>query len=319
MGAQSVIARVVLLAAVGLAEAGTYRIGFLRAAAPPESYVGAFREGLAELGYREGGNLVLEYRWGEGKIERLPALAADLVRLKVDVIVIDGMPAALAAKEATRTIPIVMAGIGDPVATGLVESFTRPGKNLTGMTIMASELSGKRLALLRELLPGVDRFSLLSNPDNQAHVALVRQSLAAARQMAIDLHVVEVRSAADLDGAFSSMVSRGSGAFVTLPDQVLSSNRAHIIQRAAQTRIPALYERKESVIEGGLMSYGVDYQGMYRRAARFVDRILKGAKAGDLAIEQPTSFELVINARTARALGITIPESLRLQADRIVE
>ena len=307
------------LVLTAVAEARTYRIGFLRAAAPPDSYMAAFREGLAELGYREGQNLVLELRWAQGQIDRLPAMAAELARIPVDIIVIDGMPAVLAAKDATRTIPIVMAGIGDPIATGLVQTLTRPGANLTGMTIMAAELSGKRLALLKEMLPQVSRFSLLTNPDNAAHVALGRQSQEAAAQMGVSLQVLQVRGRPDIDAAFVAMAAHGSGAFATLPDQVMSANRGRIVQLAAEARLPALYERKETVLEGGLMSYGVDYTAMYRRASRFIDRILRGQKPGDLAIEQPTNFELVVNARTARELSLAIPESIRMRADRIVD
>jgi putative ABC transport system substrate-binding protein len=268
--------------------------------------IAAFREGLAAAGYREGRNLAIELRWAEGRVERLPALATELARMPVDVLVIDGMPAALAAKDATRTIPIVMAGIGDPVATGLVATFTRPGANMTGMTIMAAELSGKRLAVLRELLPGATRFSVLTNPDNAAHVALGRETLEAAKSMGISLHVAQARTDADIPAAFAAMAAHRSEGFVVLPDQVLSSHRGVIVRAAAQARLPALYERKETVIEGGLISYGVDYQEMYRRAAGFIDRILRGSKPGDLSIEQPRQFELVINAKTARELGIAI-------------
>ena len=297
----------------------TYRIGFLRAAAPPESYVASFRQGLAELGYVEGRNLALEYRWAGGRIDRLPELAAELVRLKADVIVIDGMPAVLAAKNATASIPIVMAGIGDPVATGVVANLTRPGGNITGMTIMAAELSGKRLAVLRELVPAISRFGVLTNPDNAAHVVLLRETLAAAQVMNVTLRVIPARSGAELDAAFTAMVGQGVGAFTVLPDQVLSSERARIIQLAARNKLPALYERKESVIEGGLVSYGVNYQAMYRRAAYYIDRVLKGGNPGDMSIEQPTSYELVVNKTAAAALGVTIPDSLLLRADQVVD
>ena len=282
----------------------------------------AFRQGLRDLGYVEGRNVVIEYRDAEGKFERLPALAAELVALKVDVIVAGGTPAALAAKQATGTLPIVFAGPGDPVTSGLVTSLARPGGNVTGLSSFAPELVGKCLEQLKRAVPGVGRVAALWQPGGlgeRADKDVLKEAEAAARALGVRLQFVGARGAADLDRAFSEMTKARASALTVLPGSMFVNERRRLVDLAAKNRLPAVYPWREGVADGGLMSYGPDLADLFRRAATYVDKILKGAKSADLPVEQPTKFELVINLKTAKALSLKIPQSLLLRADQIIE
>jgi len=298
-----------------------YRIGFLgnSTAALEANLVGPFREGLRDLGYVEGRNIVIEYRWAEGKYERFPELIAELVALNVEIIVTAGTPAALAVKRAMVRIPLVMAAVGDPVGAGLVESLARPGGNFTGLTAIAPDLEGKRLELLREIVPKVSRVSFLLNPENALTVASEKQARAAAKVLRVDVQFVEVREDSHFDQAFDKIAKERPDAFIVLADRVFLHNRARIVDFAARNRVPAVYPYRELVEAGGLMSFGPNYADMHRRAATYVDKILKGAKPGNLPVEQPTKFELIINLKPAKALGLTIPQSLVLRADEVIQ
>ncbi|MFZ1058332.1 MAG: ABC transporter substrate-binding protein [Candidatus Rokuibacteriota bacterium] len=280
----------------------------------------AFRAGLAELGYVEGKSTFLEVRAAEGKFDRLRELAAELVRLKVDVIFAPATVAAQSAKQATTTTPIVFATAADPIGSGLIEGFGRPGGNLTGLPLIAGpEIAGKYLELLREAVPRVSRMAVIRNPDNPTHTPLVKEIEVAARALGVEIHLLAVRKADEFDGAFTAMVPRRVGAFVLLADPLSLSHRVEIAELASKHRLPAMYGLREHVEAGGLMAYGVDLRHNCRRAATFVDKILKGAKPATLPVEQPTKFELVINLKTAKALGLTIPESLRLRTDDVIQ
>jgi putative ABC transport system substrate-binding protein len=279
----------------------------------------AFRGGLRELGYVEGRNIQIESRWAEGNYDRLPGLAADLVRLKVDVIVTYGTPAAQAAKGATGTIPIVMAAIIDPVASGLVTSLARPGGNITGQSMMSPDLAEKQLQILKELVPKTSRVAVLHNPANPGNAPQVRHAQDAARALGVRLQILGARGPSEIDGAFAAMAAEQAGAVIVLVDAILQSNRARIADLAARHRLPAVYGLHEYAEVGGLLAYGPNRLDMFRRAATYVDRILKGAKPGDLPVEQPSTFTLVINLKTAKALGLTIPPSLLLRADQVIE
>jgi putative ABC transport system substrate-binding protein len=301
------------------------RIGLLEldvAAEDPRSR-GAFFQGLRDLGYIEGRNLVVEYRDAAGKTERFPDLAAELVALKVDIIVTSGGTlAAQAAKKATAAIPIVFASVGDPVAEGLVASLARPGGNLTGSSAVFSELVSKWLELLKQAVPGVRRVAVLLKPDalpERARAARLKATDVAARALGVQLQVVEARGPEDFDRAFSDMTRARAEAVVVWATPVFNLERRRIVDLAAKSRVPALYSFRPYVDAGGLMSYGPDRSEMLRRAATYVDKILKGAKPGDLPIEQPTTFELVINLKTARAIGLTIPPSLLQRANQVIE
>jgi putative ABC transport system substrate-binding protein len=277
---------------------------------------------LRDLGYVEGRNVVLEFRDAEGKIERLPALAAELVALQVDVIVVGNTPAALAAKQATKTIPIVMTAISDPVTSGLVTSLAHPGGNLTGASVLSSDLIGKGLELLKQTVPGVGRVTLLWNPGSlgeRTERNMLEAADVAARALGVQLQVVEVRGPADFDRAFSEITKARAGALTMLPSNMFNNERSHIIELTAKTRLPAVYPFRYYVDDGGLMSYGANIADLYRRAASYVDKILKGAKPADLPVEQATKFELVINLKTAKALGLTISPSLLGRADEIIQ
>jgi putative ABC transport system substrate-binding protein len=299
------------------------RIGFLAtnlAATPhlPE----AFLQGLRDLGYVEGRNVVIEYRDAEGKPERLPALAAELVALKVDVIVTGGTPQALAAKQATRTLPIVFASAPDPVESGLVTSLARPGGNVTGLSALAQELVGKRLEQLKHAVPGVSRVAVLWQPGafgERTERDMLKEAEVAARALGVRLHFVEARGPEDFDRAFSEMTRARAGALAVSSGSMFIIERRRLVDLAAKNRLPALYPTRESVDAGGLMSYGPNLADAFRRAATYVDKILKGAKPGDLPVEQPTKFELVINLKTAKALGLTIPPSLLGRADQVIQ
>ena len=295
-----------------------FRIGFLGAASSTRFVrpVEAFRTGLHELGYVEGKNLVIEFRWAEGKTDRLPDLAAELARSKVDVIVTHQHSGAHAAKQATTTIPVVIAVVGDAVATGIVASLARPGGNITGSSFFSPEINAKRLELLKEIFPRVHRIAVLWNPDGPG-VALPAMQ-AAAGSLKVELQEFGVRSPAELESAFAAMSKRHMEAVVMVEDSVLFASAGAAASLAIKHRIPSI-GFIELVEAGGLMAYGVNFPAMWRRAAYFVDRILKGVKPGDLPIERATTFEMVINGKAAKALGITIPQSILVRADRVIE
>jgi putative tryptophan/tyrosine transport system substrate-binding protein len=314
-----------LLAAPLAAEAQqagkVYRIGFLgnSTEALEANLVGPFREGLRERGYVEGRDLTIEYRWAEGAYERFPALIAELIALKSDIIVTAGTPAALAVKRATTTIPVVMAAVGDPIGTGLVKSLARPGGNLTGLVAIAPDLEGKRLELLTQIVPKLSSVAFLGNPANPIHVTSEKQASAAAKALHLKVVFYPVRAEGEFDHAFQAIVGQRSGALVMLADRLFLHHRARIVEFTARHRLPAVYAYSELVQAGGLMSFGPSYPEMHRRAAYFVDRILKGARATDLPMEQPSKFELILNLRTARTLGLTISPSLLQRADYVIE
>jgi putative ABC transport system substrate-binding protein len=297
------------------------RIGFLgnSTAALEANLVEPFREGLRDLGYVEGRNISIEYRWAEGKYERFPALIAELIALKVDLIVTAGTPASLAVKKATTSVPLVMAAVGDPVGTGLVASLAHPGGNITGLSAIAPELEGKRLELLREVIPGLSHIAVLWNPANQYQMASEREVQAAARILRMKVLSLRVRDPEEFDNAFATILRERPGALLVLADRLFLHHRARIIDFAAKYRLPGVHAYRELVDGGGLMSFGPSYAGMHRRAAYFVDRILKGAKPADLPVEQPAKFELIINLKAAKALGLTIPQSVLMRADQLIE
>jgi len=283
------------------------------------TYIEAFQQGLRELGYIEGQHAATVLRYSDGRDARLPDLAAELVRLNVSVMVTWGTPAARAAKNATTTIPIVTAAVVDPVGTGLIASLARPGGNLTGVTTGGAELSRKSLELLREVVPEVTRIAVIGNPANPVIPIMIRETRVAAQALDVQIQTVEASDRDTLDRAFATMSRERPGGLLVLQDPVLHAHRQRIVDFAAKNRLPAMYERKPWVEAGGLMSYGVSFPGSFHRAAYFVDRILKGAKPADLPAEQPTTFEFVINLRTAKALGLTISPSLLLRADQVIE
>ena len=299
------------------------RIGFLSLTSPSDRppLLDAFRQGLRELGWVEGQNIVIDYRYAEGRVDRLPDLAAELVRLKVDLIVASaGTQAATAAKNATETIPIVMIYVRDPVGTGLIASLARPGGNVTGVSGSAGlELFAKQLELLKETVPKIRRVAILSNPANAYHQLAIREVNVAARSLGVQLQLLEARGPNEFDGAFAAMAKERVGALLVLSDAMLSSHRTRLADLAARSRLPAAYGVRESVEAGGLMSYGPSFLDLFRRSAAYVDKILKGAKPADLPVEQPTKFELVINLKTAKALGLTVPQTLLARADEVIE
>jgi len=278
----------------------------------------AFRQGLRELGYLEGRNIRLEHRDAAGIADRLPALAGELVHLKVDVIVTQSNVAALAAKQATQTIQIVMAIAGDPVRAGVTDSLASPGGNVTGLTLMQTELSRKRLQLLREAAPSTATVAVLWNPTDPAAADFVRETKAAAQSLGLNLHAIEARSPTELDGAFKAVSDLRPSAFFTLPGGMFQANVKRIVDFASKRRLPGVFPNRAFVEAGGLLSYAPSLAANWRRAAVFVDKILKGTKPGDLPIEQPTEFELVVNLKTAKALGLTIPPTVLARADEII-
>ena len=298
------------------------RIGFLAPTSPQvlSTRLQAFRDGLRELGYVEGKNLQLELRWGEGKLERLPALADDLVQAKVDVIVAATSPAVVAARQATQTVPIVMPVSSDPVRDGLVASLARPGGNITGFSMMAPELGQKQLQLLEESFPKVSRaVAVLWNPAYVGMRARFEQTQVAAPAVGLTVRSVEVRDTHELDVAFEAIIREHPDGLLLLADPFTFSQRARIVEFAAEQRLPVIYESSDFVDVGGLISYGPNINDMYRRSATFVDKILRGAKPAELPVEQPTKFELAVNLRAAKALGIKFPESILLRADKVIE
>ena len=310
-----VLALSLTLAAEGQQAGKVSRIGVLAVSAAAFSpRIEAFRRGLREHGYVEGKNILLEYRYAEGKLDRLPDLAAELVALKVDVIVTASPPAVRAAQKATSTIPIVFAAVGDPVADGLVKSLARPGQNTAGLSIVGPELEGKRLELLKEAVPKTTRVAVLFGPQR-----LRKELESAAPALGIQLISLPVQELGDFESAFETARKENADALITSPSPLLNTVRERIVALAAKNRLPAMYAGPEFVETGGLMSYAPSYTDLFRRAATYVDKILKGAKPGDLPVEQPTKFELVINLKTAKALGLTIPQSVLGRADQVIE
>jgi ABC-type uncharacterized transport system substrate-binding protein len=278
-----------------------------------------FRQSLRELGYVEGKNVMIEYRYAEGKLDLLPALASELVHLKVDVIVTSATSGVLAAKNATKTIPIVFTSLGDPVGSGLVANLARPGGNVTGLSILATELSGKRLELLKEAFPKVTRVVMLWNPTSSGQSLQFKETQAVAKALGVQLQSMEVQGTNDFETGFQLAKKEGTQALLAAPSPVINSNLKQILEFAAKNRLPAMYAGPEVVDAGGLMSYAPNYADQFRRAAIFVDKILKGAKPADLPVEQATKFEFVINLKTAKQIGLTIPQSVLYRADRVIK
>ena len=297
------------------------RIGYLEAVSPSISAVRseAFRQGLRELGYVEGKNIVTEYRYADGKRDRLPALAAELVRLKVDVIVTAGASATRAAKKATSTIPIVMAQDSDPVGKGVVASLARPGGNITGLSTLAPEISGKQLELLKEILPKLSRVAVLGTSTRPGNAQTLREVELAAGAFKVEVRYLDVLDPKKIETAFGAARKERADAVLVLAGRILTSHRTQIVELAVKSRLLAIYPFPVYVEAGGLMSYGVRRSDLFRRAATYVDKILKGANPAELPVEQPTKFELVINLKTAKALGITIPPTLLLQATKVIK
>jgi len=297
------------------------RIGVLFGGSPPfvSHLIEAFRQGLRERGWVEGRNMVIEYRYAHGRSEPLGDLATELVRLKVDVIVAPASSAVRAAKQATASIPIVMVTVGDPVGSGFVASLGRPGRNITGMSNFAPELSAKNLQLLREVLPGVTRVAVLWNPVTPVGELERKEIEVAARTLGLQLQFLEVRDPNGFEAAFSSMTRERAGALIVLVDAMFFTHRKRIVDLAAKSRLPAIYQRREFVEDGGLFALGPSLVDLFRRSAAYVDKLLRGAKPGELPVEQPTKFELVINLKTAKALGLTIPPSVLIRADQIIQ
>jgi putative ABC transport system substrate-binding protein len=296
-----------------------YRIGYLATVPPPAHLWEALLDGLRERGYREGQNLVFERRFSEGHSERFPEFAADMVQLRVDLVIAITTPAALAVKHATTTIPIVMTTAIDPVGAGLVTSLARPGGTVTGNAILYAELSTKRLEFLKDIVPGLSRVVVLWNAANPANASVWQETQAAARALGLVLHAQDVQSARDFEGAFARTIQAHPEALLVLDDALINMHRQQIAEFATQQHLPSVFAAKESVVAGGLMSYGPSLPDLFRRVATYVDKILKGAKPADLPMEQPMKFELVINLKTAKALGITMPPSLLLLADEVIQ
>ena len=297
------------------------RVGFLFSFTPAEGQHlwEACRLGLRELGYVEGRNIAIEPRWTEGHYERLNELVAELVRLKPDVIVVAATPGSLALRAATSTIPIVIVAVSDPVRIGLVASLARPGGNVTGLSLLTPELSGKRLQLIVDVARQAQRVAVLTNPDNLSHEVFLDESRAAARELRVQVQPLHARNPGEIERAFQETPKQGAQALIVFDDPVLWSYRKQIVALVAKARLPVMYGYSEFVTEGGLISYGPHRPDLYRRTATYVDKILKGARPADLPIERPTRFELVVNLKTAKALGITIPQSILVRADKVIE
>jgi putative ABC transport system substrate-binding protein len=323
MGFAIIVLALVLFAAPGAVEAQgrTVTIGYLGNSSPSleSNAVEAFREGLRQHGYVEGQNLIIKYQWAEGQQERSAALAAALVRLKPDVIFASGTPGTLAAKQATQSIPIVTAVVGDPVASGLVSSLAKPGGNVTGLATLNEELEGKRLEIFKQVVPNLSRLAVLRNPANPFTTIAWKGTQSAAEALGIKLQPIEVRGPNDLDGALATIKAARPQGLILIPDRFLVTYRASIVQFTTKNRLPSMFPFREFAQDGGLMTYGQDTADMYRRAATYVAKILGGAKPADLPMEQPTKFELVINMKTAKALGLTIPPSVLARADEVIQ
>ena len=295
------------------------RLGYLAALfIDPSSDLKAFRQGLAALGYVEGKNIVIEYRYAEGKLDRLPDLAAELVALKVDIIVALNPPSARAAKNATKTIPIVMRSTDDPVTTGLVESLARPGGNITGLTSMATDLIGKRLEILKEAIPRTSQVAVLRNPTVPDAPIKWQEVETAGRALKLQIHSVEVSGANDFEGAFKAATKHRDQALMVLRSPLIVNNQTKIAELAIKSRLPAMYDDHEFVDAGGLMSYGTDLADLHRRAATYVDKILKGRTPADLPVERPRKFEFIVNLKAAKAIGVTIEPNVLVRADRVI-
>jgi putative tryptophan/tyrosine transport system substrate-binding protein len=320
----SIIALVLVLTAA-VAEAQqpkkVWRIGFLSSMSPgayAHLYT-AFQQGLSDLGYVDGQNIMIKARWAEGNTESLPELAAELVGLKVDLIVsTGGTLTALAAKAATTNIPIVFTAGGDLVRVGLISSLARPGGNLTGLNLLTTELGIKRLELLKETFPKIRRVGILGNPANPNHAIQVNETLAAAKQLGLQVQVLEARNLNEIEAVFSKLSEKSVSALLMLPDSMLNAHRERSAELATKSRVPAIFEFKEFVEAGGLMSYGTNIVAVYRRVAVYVDKIVKGAKPSELPVEQPTNFEFVINLKAAKQMGLTIPPNVLSRADKVI-
>jgi putative ABC transport system substrate-binding protein len=297
------------------------RIGFIVGASPSASLArtDAFRQGLRELGHVERKNIVIEWRYAEGKSDRLPALAAELVRLKVDIIVSSGATPTRAAKEATNTIPIVMAQDNDPIGNGFVASLARPGGNITGLATLAPEISGKQLELLKEIVPKLSRVAVLGTSTNPGNAQALRETELAAQAFGVKLQYLDVLDPKDIETVFRAASKGRADAVLVLGSPVLNFKRTQVVELAVKSRLPATYYAPEWVEDGGLMSYGVSFTDSYRRAATYVDKILKGAKPADLPVEQPTKFELFINLKAAKQIGLTIPPNVLARADKVIK
>jgi putative ABC transport system substrate-binding protein len=299
-----------------------WRIGFLEAGAPAanQHFLDAFKRGLSERGYTEGGNVVIVERWGDGQVDRFPALLNELVQEKVDIIVVSSTAGAVAAKATIKTLPVVFVGVQDPVGIGIVSSLGRPGANLTGFSQAEEEgLVGKRLELFKEAVPPVDRLGLIWNPTAPGVELRLKEARKAATRFGVTLRTFEVRDARELDGIFVTMTKERLARLMVLADPLTVRNRAHIVELAARSRIPAIYPFLEFTRVGGLMAYGPSIPELFRRAAGYVEKILKGAKPADLPVEQPTKFDLVINLKTAKALGLSIPRPVLARADELLQ
>ncbi|HET9297952.1 MAG TPA: ABC transporter substrate-binding protein [Candidatus Binatia bacterium] len=296
------------------------RLGFLSAGAAQDDRerLAVFREGLRELGYVEAKNILIEYRFAEGKLNRLPELAAGLARLNVNIILTAGNEAVQAAKNATQTIPIVMAFSGDPVGAGFVDNLARPGGNITGLSRINIELTSKRLELLNETVPSATRIAVLFNPEGRVPVLALKEAQSAAQKLGLQIQALEMQAPQDIESAFRSAARDRAAAIMTLPGGFTGFYRKWIVNLAAKSRLPGVYNNSRFVEDGGLMSYASDQREEFRRATLYVDRILKGAKHSDLPVEQPTKFELIINLKTAKQIGLTIPPNLLARADRII-
>jgi ABC-type uncharacterized transport system substrate-binding protein len=297
------------------------RIGYLEAASASANLARteAFRQGLRELGYVEGKNIVIDWRYAEGKVDRLPALAAELVHLNVDVIVTAGPAATRPAKEATSMVPIVMAFDNDPVGSGFAASLARPGGNITGLSALAPELTGKRLELLNEIVPKLSRLAILGTSTEPGYAQTLRETELAAEALKVQLQYLDVLATKDIETAFQAASKRRADAVLVLTGPVLISQRTQLVNLAAKSRLPSMYYRREYVEDGGLMSYGVSYTDLDRRAATYVDKILKGAKPADLPVEQPKKFEFIINLKAAKQIGLTIPPNVLVRADKVIK
>ena len=302
-------------------QASVRRIGFIgnSSADLEANLVGPFRDGLRSLGYEEGRNAHIEYRWAEGDYDRFPKIVQELLIAKVEVIVTAGTPAALAVKNASVAVPLVMVAVGDPVGSGIVLSLARPGGNITGLSSIALDLEGKRLELLRELVPTLAHVAVFWNPVNAFHANSLKQARVAAEAMRIKILSLEVRKTEDLEGAFRVVLRDKPDAIMILADRIYLHDRQIMANFATENRLPSVSAYRELVVAGGLMSFGPSYEDMHRRAAIYVDKILKGSKAGDLPVEQPTKFDLRVNLKVAKAMGLKIPESFLLRADEVIE
>jgi putative tryptophan/tyrosine transport system substrate-binding protein len=299
----------------------TRRIGFMgnSTAALEVNLLAPFRAELRARGYEEGRNIEIEYRWAEGQYERFPKLIAELLAAKVELIVTAGTPATLAVKQATTSVPLVMIAVGDPVGNGIVSSLARPGGNITGLSSIAPELEGKRLEFLREIIPNLSHVALILNPTNPFHATSMKQARPAAEKLRIKLLVLEVKKTDEFDAAFGEILRQRAEAMLILADRVFLHGRRQLMEFATKHRLPTMNPYRELVESGGLISYGPSYEDMHRRAADYVDKILKGSKPGDLPIQLPTKFDLRINLKAAKAMGIKISESFLLQADQVIE